>query len=269
MVAALPPDARNSPTVRQLKSFPDAMQMLLNAEQTLGKKRVEAPDESWDDARWEVYYGETGRPAEAKDYQLGDMPGLDALRDGSREAAKAQIQALLPAFHAAGLHNRQVAKIVAAGIEHQAEAEKKLTEIIQARADGTEELLRKEYGDAYDAKITAGHEAAKALLADQFEPMRREMLADGSFMLDHPVLVRLFVQLGDMMEEGGVTPGAPGGRATLTPEEASAERNRLMADKDFYAAWTDKHHPQHKESVERMMNLRRMMNPDAPKEKRL
>jgi hypothetical protein len=76
-------------------------------------------------------------------------------------------------------------------------------------------------------------------------------------------MVRFFALLGDLMEEGGVTPGAPGGRATMTPAEAKAERNRLRSDPEFRKMWLDRDHPQHKEATNRMMNLRRMMREEG------
>jgi hypothetical protein len=261
MVGALPTDVRDNPTIKQLKNFPDAMQMLLNAERTLGKKRLEAPAEDWDDAKYDLLYAELGRPAEASGYDIGE-PDLSELRDDNQAAAKAQLESMLPAFHEAGLHSRQVRKIIGAAVKNHVSTQARIDEAIKTRAEGTRRELEKEYGAAYNTKIEAGHGAARELLGDEFEPFRHVALADGSYVLDHPTMVRFFALLGDLMEEGGVTPGAPGGRATMTPAEAKAERNRLRSDPEFRKMWLDRD-PQHKEATNRMMNLRRMMREEG------
>jgi hypothetical protein len=262
MVSALPPDVRENPTIKQLKGFPDAMQMLLNSESMLGKRRVEAPDPNWTDEQYEDFYNAMGRPGDASGYEVTQPEGVAELSERTQAALKEQLDAVLPGFHEAGLTQRQVNILVKHGVQTQIAQDQKIQEAVQSRSESTRQLLSKDYGSAYEAKMRAGHIAAIELLGEEFEPMRHEMLADGSYVLDHPTVVRLFVALGDMMEEGGVTPGAPGGRATMTPEEAKSEINRLKGDEGFNKIWLDKDHPQHKEAVDRMMNLRRMVSPE-------
>jgi len=96
----------------------------------------------------------------------------------------------------------------------------------------SEEAMRKEWAEDYDKNLIFAAKASEALLGDDFEEARHIETADGKFILDSPILVRMFAKLGRDMGEGALGSVATEGEKDTLMEQANTYRDKR---KDAYA----------------------------------
>lgn len=68
LVDSLPDELKNNATIQNTKSFDALASQLVNAQSALGAKRLEQPQQDWDDEKWEEYYSKV-RP-ENNEYNI-------------------------------------------------------------------------------------------------------------------------------------------------------------------------------------------------------
>ena len=255
-IPGLSPDVLAHPALENVKDVADLASQFVNLQSVIGRKTVATPQEGATQEEWNQFYAELGRPEQPDGYAF-----VNDLDESLRANADGILKPMLETFHEAGLSEKQAAAVVQKYLasanstveaQHAAAAEARST---------AEQTLRQQWGSAYDVKIGAAAEAAESLFGENLQQFNQIQLSDGSYLGDNPLMVQLLAALGESVDEGTVHPG--GQRATLTPEEATAELQGLMADPNFVEAYKNRDHPQHKAVLDRRLQLRRMMNPDA------
>ena len=119
--------------------------------------------------------------------------------------------------------------------EFRGEIEKMMgqkAEMDDAYTKQSEESMRKEWAEDYDKNIIFASRASEALLGDDFEEARHIETSDGRFILDNPILVRMFAKLGRDMGEGALGSVATEGEKDTLMEQANSYRDKR---KDAYA----------------------------------
>ena len=119
--------------------------------------------------------------------------------------------------------------------EFRGEIEKMMgqkAEMDDAYTKQSEESMRKEWAEDYDKNIIFASRASEALLGDDFEEARHIETSDGRFILDNPILVRMFAKLGRDMGEGALGSVATEGEKETLMEQANSYRDKR---KDAYA----------------------------------
>ena len=119
--------------------------------------------------------------------------------------------------------------------EFRGEVEKMMgqkAEMDDAYTKQSEEAMRKEWAEDYDKNIIFASRASEALLGDDFEDARHIETSDGRFILDNPILVRMFAKLGRDMGEGALGSVATEGEKETLMEQANSYRDKR---KDAYA----------------------------------
>lgn len=236
----LPEELRADPTIRITKNVSDLAKGYVHAVKKIGEKGIVKPGDSGTDEDWEKVYDYLGRPTLDK-YDVKTKEGAKVDADffkGFKEQA-----------HKAGILPKQAQKLMD---WHQAEVEK--VEKAQAEAyvrtqKEAIEGLKKEWGNAYDAKMQTGITAIRGILG---KDVANELFQDKS-LGDNPKFIRLLAKLGEItaedQDEGG-TASRPG---ALTPGDAQKEINRVMADPGHpYNVAT---HPGHKDAIEELNKL--------------
>jgi len=99
-------------------------------------------------------------------------------------------------------------------------------------AKHAEETLRREWEDDYDKNIIFASRASEALLGDDYEDVRHLETTDGKYMLDHPLMVKMFAKLGREMGEGALGSVATEGEKDTLMEQANSYREKRV---DAYA----------------------------------
>ena len=119
--------------------------------------------------------------------------------------------------------------------EFRGEIEKMMgqkAEMDDAYTKQSEENMRKEWAEDYDKNIIFASRASEALLGDDFEDARHIETSDGRFILDNPILVRMFAKLGRDMGEGALGSVATEGEKDTLMEQANTYRDKR---KEAYA----------------------------------
>lgn len=241
----------NSQGFVQNKGWDSAEQMLdsyQHLEKTVGAPAdqvVHLPKEG-DAEGWSDVYNRMGRPESPEAYKLENAPategGIDfqpRLREWAHEAGLSQGQT-------AQLHDKFQARLM----EMNEEAQNQRLE--QSTAD--EQELRREWGEAWDTKVSEGKRFVQSFNIDN------ETLGKLESALGTAGLLRLSSDIGKNLGEhsdGGANMNANAAMFGMTPAVAQAKINDLTLDKDFMAKYVDGN----KEAMSRMTRLHAVAHP--------
>ena len=112
--------------------------------------------------------------------------------------------------------------------------------------------LKKEWGQAFDQKITQAANLAKSVGATE---LFNTNMADGTKLGDHPVMIKAFAELAGKMGEDTITQAS--GPAYLTPNQIEKQIGELTQPGSAY--W-DKNHMNHQAAVQEVLALREKKN---------
>jgi hypothetical protein len=255
-------DFRNHPSLQDIGSVDDLTKSFIHAQSLLGTNRLQKPSEDWTQEQYEAFYKEIGVPETVEGYG-----NLDQLELPPIEGAQEMVGQFKNVFKYANLTPQQAEMVTKAYTDMMSTQTQNMGQMAEQAVTTTTQELQREWGNAYEGKLEQANEAAEAIFGDNLETFRQIRLADGTFLGDSSLMVKLLAAVGDSMGEGGLPGG--GSRATLTPDEATAELRALEADTEARAAWLDANHPRHKEILERRMQLRRMSGASPTVEKDL
>lgn len=149
--------------------------------------------------------------------------------------------------------------------EHNAFAAKQtadMTEALRVANDTAVENIKKAWGAEADSYIEAGKRVYKSLGLDE------KLVGALEAHIGAAPVVELLARIGKASGEGTFKGGGGGGDSgnpdAMTPEAAAAEITRLNGDKDFQDKYTNRQHPENKQSIERMNRLFARAGDKAP-----
>jgi len=238
---SLPENLRTAPGMLKFKDVPGLAQGYVNLESMIGTDKIGVPQDSWTDDQWSEFYGKTGRPSSAEQYNL-DIADLMSEDDAAN---------LRQAAFDAGLSAKQLSKLT----QHLAQTNNSNQEQFETNADALRqqsmEELQKEFGQAFEQKAHIAANAGRALLGEsRFDELMDTELVDGRQIGDLPEVVRLFSQVATAMGEDVLV-----GEATeliMTPEQAKQELKEIMRPGTPYM---DAQHPEHDAYVQKVQQL--------------
>lgn len=187
-----------------------------------------------------------GMPADPAKYEISmpeNMPVDQPFVDWARQA-----------FHKAGLTNTQAKEFSKAYNDFAAARFEQANKDYELNVKADEGALRTEWGNGYDAQMNRAKVTVKALgiPSEAVDAMESAMGYAG--------VMKFFAGLSSKFSEDTFRDAQSGGRNNgfgfnITPSEAKAELNRLLADNNFKAALTDRSHPQHADAIARKSQL--------------
>ena len=247
---ALPEDVRDHPSMKDIASVENLAKSYVHQQKLVGKDKLPLPT-SDDDPIWDEVYTRLGRPDTPDKYEIA-MP-----EDYPKEMVDEEFLGSFRQWvHKAGLSPRQVKSLANDYLEYQAGYLTKQNATIEEQTRGAETALRKDWGRAYDSKVSL----AQKTLQTFADKDAIELMDMG--LGNHPAIVKMFAKIGEQMGED--TLAGRGRGFTMTPTEAQAEITSIMSNmKDAY--WDNKS-PVHKERVEYVARLHEMAYPEEPKE---
>lgn len=222
----LPEDIRNEPSLRNFTDAGSLAKSYVHAQRMIGADKVAIPGASATPDEWRAVYTKLGAP---------DKPDAYAFENVDEETVASMRQA---AFDM-GLTQAQangMAEFYNSRLNGYNEAFNQASEQI---AMDNQASLQKEWGKAFDRNLDIARNTATYLLGgtEMFDEIQ---LADGSFLGDHPGIIKMFHALGKEFGEDQMV-----GEATemvMTPDEAQRKIAEMMAPGTPYH---DKMHPEH------------------------
>lgn len=234
-------------------------------EKVVGAKGLPLPGEKAGDEEWtKFHHAIPGVPKAPTEYKI-PLPAADYQQN---DADKTYESGMRPAFHKAGLTQRQVDILTAEHNKQFGEMQKSIAgQAEAARAAGETELatLQKAWGADATKNVALAQTAAQTLYPkDSPEFAKLEKLMGAGAMVDH------FYRVGLMMSEGGgvVKPGAQAGFGTMTPEQAKAAIDSFNAEiaANPKHPYFDDRHPEHRAANEKMMRFHTIAYPGSIKQ---
>jgi len=241
---SLSDELRADKSLENIKDVEGLAKSYVHAQKLVGADKIPVPNKYATEDDWNAVYEKLGRPADPNGYKY-DLPEdqkIDetALKSFSDQAHKL---GLLP-----GQANGMVKfynEMTAASLQ---EADTKAT----AAREASSTELKKEWGQAFDQKITQAANLAKSVGATE---LFNANMADGTKLGDHPVMIKAFAELAGKMGEDTITQSS--GPVFQTPAQLEKEIGELTMPGSAY--W-DKNHPNHKAAVSEVLALREKKN---------
>lgn len=239
----LPEEYRADPAFASFKDVASLAKSFKDTQAFVGADKATLVRLPKDDAapEWADVWAKLGRPEAPDKYELKGPDAHDpALLEGFRQT-----------FHEAGLSQKQVAKIMEAYRDVYAKQAEALNDSIAAEARAAEQALRKEWGAGYEERLHAVTAMIKSMGGEDALSAVNE-----AGMGRNPAILKLFAKLAEATgQAGGLKGGNQGGFTTKTPKQAQAEIADKQRDPQFFAAYTNRDHPAHAETVREMAEL--------------
>lgn len=245
--SSIPEEIRGHASLEHINDIGALAKSYVHAQQMVGADKVALPGKSATEDEWAEVYNKLGRPESPDGYEFS----TENLPEGV-ELDQDMVSWFKDAAHKAGMNPRQAQAMLDAYNEMNiGQAEMSGAEV-QARVEQVEAELRKEYGQAFDDRMSI----ANATLAEFGNPEITEIqLADGTMLGDHPDVIRMLASVGTFLREKVGEDTLPGAQVSggVTPNDAQAKIRDLTQPNSPY--W-DSRHPEHQWYVNEAMKWR-------------
>lgn len=243
----LPPELAANPVLTAFKDPIELAKSWDNAQKLIGTKRIALPGEKATDQERDEFYKALGRPETVDKYTDGTIkPDKDIVID-SESLTKAKAQ-----FFKLGLTDAQQKGIMDFYLGGINESQKKLSTEMTASRATSEEALRKEWGDKYNANFGV----IKNVLAHFGDEATATELQ--GHLGNNVGLVKLLYKFGTTLaEDKSLNNKFP--IPVNTPAAAQQRILELRSDVTFQKALNDQTDPGHKQAVELWTQVHRQL----------
>lgn len=229
---------RNDPNINKFKDINEMAKSYNSLSSMLGKKKAVIPTDKTDAKAMADYFSKVRIPENVDGYKLEPIDlsavGIESLDfEGFKEAALANNMTQDQANGIAKWYSENV-------LSTQTQSAEQLQ---QATSQAGLEL-RKEFGAAYDEKISKAQNFFKSNFASLSE--NQELM---NKLGNDPKFIKDIANLSSKFSEASI--GDVPKTSTLTPAEAGKEKVRLMSTD----AYSNQMHPEHKDTVEKYRKL--------------
>lgn len=229
------------------QSAGDVLKSYANLEKAVGADKVVLPNPDSDLLEWEGWE-KLGTPSDSTDYAMASPDGFEAydsdLSDDMRSV-----------FHSAKLTPVQAQMIHDKFVERMMSSAETAQHVTADQQNQWVETLQKEYGTAFEERISAANRALREYGGDELAPILK-----AAGLESHPVVVRAFVRAGLAMGHGPQLKDAESsGQFGTTPDAAKEEISKLRANPSLY----DKSHAEYKVLNDRLTRLTQQAFPES------
>lgn len=243
--SALPEELRKHPSMETIKTPGDLAKSWVNAQKFLGRDKIPVPPQNATKEDWDMVFDRLGRPKDADGYNFEGVQVPEGLTVNDESIKDFKSKA-----HELGLMPTQAGELYKWYLEMVGGNVKQMEEQFKQNVDQAQTSLRKEWGAAYEEKVSLAKKVLKMGAGEDLDKI------DQSFG-DNPHVIKALAKLGSLMSEDQLA-GKPGGDM-LTPEEAQSEISSIMGDKN--GPYWNRMHPEHRNFVERVAQLNKMLYP--------
>lgn len=238
----LPEDLRTEPAFIDFKgeSVEEVLGKLgksyINTKKLVGADKnavLKIPNEDNPEAMGEIYE-KLGRPKDVDGYELGaykEVPGVD--ENGLKEIAELAYEN--------GVSKKAFDAIVNKYFEQTGMQTEESQKALDAQIEEYQASLKKDWGDAYDAKTQKVLGILEQNATDDF----KQLAADYPWIFDHPSVMKTIDNIVKMSaEDGGPSSSETSSNAPMTPDEAKAALAALDGDTQKRQIMMTPNHPQ-------------------------
>lgn len=196
----------------------------------IGGDKIPKPQDSWSSEQYAKFWGELGRPATPKEYQVSDVTPLLPKNDkgeplfGIDEKFRDHI---FEKAHEAGLTSKQIDLIYKGYVERQVAEYQAFQEKDRKDRDTWVAEQRARLGTTFDATLDLANRALSAADAgpgsDLLAKLEGLEFSDGTPLLRHPAFLDVFGALGKKLSEGNLLPGEKQAQYGRTAEHLDRE----------------------------------------------
>tara|TARA_R100000278_G_scaffold17602_4_gene17662 strand:- start:15 stop:929 length:915 start_codon:yes stop_codon:yes gene_type:complete len=190
---SLPEELQANDTLKNAKSVHSLADQLVNAQSALGSKRLQAPQEDWDNDQWESFY-DSVRP-EGAEYSIPDEITLGE-ESIPIDLPDETLQEFVDFSAELGLSQRQFDQLyeayVGMGIEQQESAEGSIQETV---AEGRKSI-QLDWGDSYETNLAQANQAYEAMASEI--PEIKDLIESDPIVANHPAVLKLFHRISEV-----------------------------------------------------------------------
>lgn len=226
----LPTEMREDQNVTKFDSVESLTKSWLNAQRMIGQDKIPMPQTEED---WNNVYSRLGRPEDVTGYKIEAPEGAEINEDTQ--------SSFLEAAHKAGLNQAQVQALAQWEFETSSASKQAAESASETALNEKADALKAEWGQAFEQNAGIAKRAIAEFATDSDKDFLNNAVIDGVKAGDHPVMAKLFHNIGKAMMESGKLEGQ-GNEGQMTPQELQDKTNSLMG----HPAYTDRNHPEHK-----------------------
>jgi hypothetical protein len=239
----IPEELREHPSLSPIKDVGNLARSYVNAQRLIGSEKVPLPVNPTEEDLDNIY-SRLGRPETAAGYEV-PVDGNVITEEIATQYADIAHSLRLTPQQAQGVldYYKSSVEQSSQGLHEQAEKQ----------AEQTALELQKEWGSAFESKVTAAKDIVEQFGGGDLLQMK---LDDGTLVGNHPAFIKAFAAMGDfkntVTSEDTVSDNAR--TSNFTPAMAQQEVDGIMNDKS-HAYWNRKDPIGRQRAVDRMQEL--------------
>lgn len=250
-LATLPEDLRKEPSLVTFKDPATLAKSYVEAQKLIGAKRIALPGEKANDAEWEAFYNQVGRPETPDKYEdvvLKDEKGNVKLQPDPAEAAE-----LKKFFHKMGLTGKQAKMMQEYSLGYLDKNRSTMEAAKKQEAEAGVQKLKSEWGDKFDLNVDTARSVIKKFGGEDAAEVQKFL--DDSGLGNNAQLVKLMAKIGESILEDSSRRGTTGGLPLTDVSRAQSEIQQLSADAEFQKTLNNNLAPGHAQALERWRGL--------------
>ena len=130
--------------------------------------------------------------------------------------------------------------------------------MLQIHQEEQASQLKKDFGPAFDERVTLANRALKEFGGDDAV----NAIAEAGLQ-NNPVLVKLLANAGELLAEGSFTSGQQAGKFGMTSEEATQQISKLRSDPEFMKHYTNAGSSSHRNAAAQLEDLYKIKTNNA------
>ncbi len=243
---AIPEDIRGAEVFKLVPDVQTLAKNYFHAQKAIGVDKIPVPSKHATDDDWKNVYKKLGLPETIDKYEV---------KPNSKDADidQAFFGEFKEVAYNSNILPHQAQKMIDWYVNKSGQMVNEQQGKVQAQSEAAVAELKKEFGAAYDQKITTAKNLLKEVGGDELAGK-----IAGSYAGSDPNVIKLLVKVADLMKDHPVKGEAVHGIGAMTPAEAMVEMAKLRGDNAF----TDRDHPNHANAVENMNRLAQFAYPE-------
>jgi len=218
----IPEDLRDHPSLSPIKDVGNLAKSYINAQQLIGADKLAAPKNPSEEQLTQIY-NYLGKPETPDAYEVA-VDGNIITEEAANSYKDVAHKLNLTPQQASGI--LEYYKGLATSTQENAVQE------IEYQREQVENNLKKEWGQAYEQKISSAGQVIKEYGNPE---MLEWQLADGTKLGNHPEFIKAFANIADFRQsvtsEDTISNTTSG--SVMTPKEAQAEIDAIMRSPDY------------------------------------